>query len=195
MTLQVVLADLSQIDQLVQAEFSDLLSGENDSLQNSKTLISRLSIHDQKTLLYSLIRILSKQHLQTEVSPRDSRREGQSKAIGGVAAVIKAIVGVVPTLQDHLGEWLGGISAIAVGQGHTTHRAVIAVSSTIPGEHLNAGLQYLYQLNDLPGQVNKGLEKGMSLFGDKLYIKHTPTLHQEGGVLKLRSLLSIIVAK
>ena len=195
MTLQVVLADLFLIDQLVQAEFLDLLSGDNDSLQSSKALISRLSIHDQKTLLYSLIRILSKQHLQADPLPRDSRREGQSKAIGGVAAVIKAIVGVVPTLQDHLGEWLVGISATAVGQGHTTHRAVIAVSSTIPGEYLDAGLQYLYPLNDLPGQVNKGLEKGMSLFGDKLYIKHTPTLHQEGWVLKIRSLLSIFVAK
>ena len=194
MTLQVVLADLFELDQLVQAEFSDLLSGDNDSLQNSKTLISRLSIHDQKTLLYSLIRTLSKQQLPTEGSPRDSRHEGQSKAIGGVAAVIKAIVGIVPTLQEHLGEWLGGISAIAVGQGHTTHRAVIAVSSTIPGEYLDAGLQYLYQLIDLPGQVNKELEKGMSLFGDKLYIKHTPTLHQEGWVLELRSPL-IIVAK
>ena len=97
-------------------------------------------MHDQKTLLYSLIRILSKQHLQTEVSPRDSRRESQSKAVGGVAAVIKAIVGVIPTLQDHLGEWLVGISATAVSQGHTTHRAVIAVSSTIPGEYSDAGL-------------------------------------------------------
>ena len=83
-------------------------------------------------------------------------------------------------MQDHLGEWLGGISAIAVGQGHTTQRVVIAVSSTIPGEYLDAGLKYLYRLNDLQGQVNKVLEKGMSLFGDKLYIKHTPTLHQEG---------------
>ena len=83
-------------------------------------------------------------------------------------------------MQDHLGEWLGGISATAVGQGHTTHRAVISVSSTIPGEYMDTSTQYLYRLNDLQGQVNKVLEKSMSLFGDKLYIKHTPTLHQEG---------------
>lgn len=29
-------------------------------------------------------------------------------------------------------------------------------------------------------QINKALHMSLELFGDKLYIKHTPILHQEG---------------
>lgn len=106
--------------------------------------MTRLSAHEQKTLLYSIIRTLSKQHLptETESSSRDSRREGQSKAIGGVAAFIGTIVADIPTLQDDLVEWLVGVSADAVGQVHNAHRAVIAALSSIPSEYLGSALQY-----------------------------------------------------
>lgn len=152
---------LGYTDQLVRAGFLDLLSGDNRSLQKYKALMAKLSAHEQKTLLYSIIRISSQHHLPMEGPSRDSGREGQGKAIGGVAALIRAIVGNVPTLQDDLVEWLVGVSADAVGQVHNAHRAVIAALSSIPK------------------QVTKALQKGLTLFGDKLYIKHTPTLHQE----------------
>lgn len=44
-------------------------------------------------------------------------------------------------------------------------------------------------------QVTKALEKGLTLFGDKLYIKHTPTLHQEGWALESPSLFYTVIAK
>ena len=43
-------------------------------------------------------------------------------------------------------------------------------------------------------QVTKTLQKGLTLFGDKLYIKHTPILHQEGWALK-NLFLYIVIAK
>lgn len=46
-----------------------------------------------------------------------------------------------------------------------------------------------------PEQVTKALEKGLTLFGDKLYIKHTPTLHQEGWALESSFLLSTVIAE
>ena len=95
--------------------------------------MARLSAHEQKTLLYSEIRILSKQHLSTEDSSQYSRGDGQSKAIGGVASLLRAMVGDVPILQSNLIEWLIGLSAEAVGQVHNAHRAVIAALSSIPG--------------------------------------------------------------
>ena len=103
--------------------------------------MARLSAREQKTLLYSIIRILSSHHLLTEGPLRDSRHEGQSKVIGGVAALITAIVGDVPTLQDDLVEWLVGISADAVGQVHNAHRAVIASLSSTPSKYLDSVLQ------------------------------------------------------
>ena len=106
--------------------------------------MKRLSAHEQKTLLFSIIRILSEMHLSTNGPIQDLRRVGQSKAIGGVAALIKAIVEDVQTLQDFLVEWLVGVSADAVGYVHIAHRAVTAVLSSIPGEYLNSALQFSY---------------------------------------------------
>ena len=131
--LHIVLADALEIDQLLQAAFSDLLSGDNRPLQRCKSLVARLSEHEQRTFLYSVIRILSKQHLRTEVQLQDPTREVQRKAIGGVASLLREIVGEVPSLQDDLVEWLVGVAADAVGQVHGAHRAVIAALSSIPG--------------------------------------------------------------
>ena len=105
--------------------------------------MSTLSAHEQKTLLYSIIRILSKQYLSTEGPSQGWKREDQSQAIGGVAALIRAIVGVVPALQDDLVEWLVGLSADAVSQVHEAHRAVIAALSSISGGYLDSVLPRL----------------------------------------------------
>ena len=127
------MTDLSDIDQLVRTGFLDLLSGDHRSLEGCKALMARLSAHEQKALLYAEIWILSKQHLSTEDSSQYSSRGGQTKAIGGVASLLKALVGDIPILQNNLIEWLVGVSPEAVGQVHNVHRAVIAALSSIPG--------------------------------------------------------------
>lgn len=106
--------------------------------------MERLSAHEQKTVLYSIIRILSDFPLSTNGPNQGSRRVGQSKSIGGVAALIRAIVGDVKILLDYLVEWLVGISADAVAYVHIAHRAVIAALSSIPGEYLSSALQFSY---------------------------------------------------
>lgn len=92
-----------------------------------------------------MIRILSKQHLPTEGQSRDSTHEGHNKAIGGVAALIRAIIEDISTLQDNIVEWLVGVSADAVGQVHLAHRAVIAALNSIPGEYWDSALKFLYR--------------------------------------------------
>ena len=135
------MADAFEVDQLLQATFFDLISGGIRSLEASKSLIARLSVHEQRTFLYSVIRILSKQHLRTEVSSQNVKGDGQKKAIGGVASLLRAIAGDVPSLQDNLVEWLVGVSADAVGQANSAHRAVIVALSSIPGLCLESALQ------------------------------------------------------
>ncbi len=131
--MHIVLAEFHHIDQLVHAGLMDLLSGNDCSLQRFKPLIASLSTREQKILLYTVIGLLSKQHLPTETSSQTATREGQSKAIGGVASLVRAIVEHSATLQDDLVEWLVGVSAEAVGQVHNAHRAVMAALSSIPG--------------------------------------------------------------
>ena len=130
------------VDQLLRAAFLHLLSGDHRSLQRCKSLIAKLSAREQRTSLYSVIRVLSNQQLQTAALSQHPKREGQSKAIGGVASLLAAIVEDVPSLQDNLVEWLVGLSADAVGQVHNAHRAVIAALSSIPGLYLEPALQY-----------------------------------------------------
>lgn len=153
--LHIVSADVFEIDQLVRAGFLDMLSGDSRSLQKCKSLLARLSAHEQKTLLYSMIRILSKQHLRTEFPSQYPKREGQSKAIGSVGSLLRVIVGNVPILQDSLVEWLVGVSADAVGQLHNTHRAVIAALSSIPGLYPESAQQCVYPLKRLQNKSPK----------------------------------------
>ena len=156
--------------------------------------MKRLSPHEQKTLLFSIIRILSEMHLSTDGPTQDLRRVGQSKAIGGVAALIRAIVEDDQVLQDFLVEWLVGVFADAVGYVHIAHRAVTAALSSIAGEYLISPTIFI-PLNRLPEQATKALQKGLALFGDKIYIKHTPILHQEGRASNSLFLPYIVVAK
>ena len=135
------MADAFEIDQLLQTTFFDLISGGSRSLETSKSLIAKLSVHEQRIFLYSVIRILSKQHLRTDVSSQNVKDHGQKKTIGGVASLLRAIVGDVPSLQDNLVEWLVGVSADAVGQANSAHRAVIVALSSIPGLCLESALQ------------------------------------------------------
>lgn len=157
--LHIVLADTFDIDQLVRAGFLNLLSGDGRLLQRCKSLLARLSAHEQKTLLYSIIRILSKQHLRTEFPSQNPKCEGQSKAVGGVASLLRAIVEDVPILQDNLVEWLVGVSANAVGQLHNAHRAVIAALSSIPSLYPKSALQCVYPLKRLQNKSPKHWRK------------------------------------
>lgn len=147
--LHIVLANAFEVDQLVRAGFLDLLSGDSRSLQRCQSLLARLSAYEQRTLLYSIIRILSKQHLRTEGPSQHSMREDQNKAIGGIASLLRAIVGDVPSLQGNVEEWLIGVSADAVGQLHNAHRAVIATLSSVPGLYSESALQCVYPLKRL----------------------------------------------
>lgn len=76
--------------------------------------------------------------MPSECLSQDLRPEDQLKAIGGVAALIRAVVEDAPTLQDDLHEWLVGVSPDSVGQVHNAHRAVTAALSSVPSEYLTS---------------------------------------------------------
>lgn len=157
--LNIISADTFEVDQLVRAVFLNLLSVDSRSLQRCKSLLAKLSVHEQKTLLYSIIRILSKQHLRNDFPSQYPNREGQSKTIGGVGSLLRAIVGSVPNLLENLVEWLVGVSADAVGQLHNAHRAVIVALSSIPGLYKESALQCVHPLKHLQNKPPKHWRK------------------------------------
>lgn len=106
------------------------MAGDEKNLRKYRAVISSSSSFEQKTLLYSVVRVLSQQQLSTSGNQRvEPKAALENRAISGVAAVIAELTKDAPDLQDSLIEWLTAISSGAVGQSHNTQRAVIATLS------------------------------------------------------------------
>lgn len=82
--------------------------------------------------------------------------------IWAAAGALRRVIGDDEIRKSHLLGWLTGTPGAGIGEGCGIRRAAIAV------------------LADDRETITTVLEKSMSLFGDQLYIKHTPMLQQEG---------------
>ncbi|MCJ1465899.1 telomere binding protein [Pseudocyphellaria aurata] len=166
---------LGYTDQLVEATCSSFILGEDHLLTNSVNLVQNLGVHEQRSFLHSLLRILSKRHLEnTSGGHPYEKQQDNKKALGGTAALISKLVQDSEVLQDGLVDWLTGVSGDAVGQDFNVRRAVVAALA-----HDQARILHV---------LNKSLE----LFGDKLSIRHTPMLHQEVNTQVLLMVAGII---
>ncbi|KAI9811374.1 MAG: telomere binding protein [Pycnora praestabilis] len=153
---------LGYTDLIVERVYIGLLSDGGNPQWRLKALLSRLMGYDQRKFLSSILRIIPKRHLKSSSALNDSLtwRE-DSKAIGAAAALLNAIVDELPPLRDELGSWLTSNAGGGVGEDINIRRVVVTSLSRDE-----------VRLQDI-------LEKSMQHFGDKLYIKHTPVLHQE----------------
>ncbi|KAK1755370.1 DNA replication checkpoint protein tel2 [Echria macrotheca] len=121
-------------------------------------LLDGLSPTEQRKVLFSVLKILSSDHLD-RLGLCDSSQSQES--ISAVAAVISSTTSQSQTRKGHLLEWLTSSSGAGVGEGVGIRRAVLAVVS-----------------QDRESIVEV-LEKSVAQFGDQLYIKHSPMLQQE----------------
>ena len=110
-----------------------MINGEGDFLKRYQTLLRSLAFPEQKSYLYSLIRILSKRHLSHKGNEEIYGKGSKNGALNGVSALIALFVEGNPQLQDALVGWLAGTSADSVSQSHDTHRAVIVAISSDKG--------------------------------------------------------------
>lgn len=153
---------LGYTDQLVEAIASSLLLGDDHLLTNIISLIQQLGVYEQKSFIYSLLRILSRRHLGgTSGGIHDEVRQDCSKALKGATALIWKLAKNSTVLKDGLVDWLSGVSGDGIGQEINVRRAVVSA------------------LADDRARMLSVLTKSLESFGDKLSIKHTPMLHQE----------------
>jgi telomere length regulation protein len=117
-------------------------------------LFEHLAIFEKIKILTSILLLMNKRFLTTP-------KPAQQRVIGGLAHLLKVIIGENVRLLDYLVDWLAGVSGGSVGFELAVRRAVIATLSTF-GD---------YQ--------EQALKKLMIQFGDKLYIQHAPILNQE----------------
>jgi telomere length regulation protein len=85
-----------------------------------------------------------------------------SSMISAVAALIKLLVDGEESHKGHFIFWLTNSSGGGIGDGIAIRRAIVASLA-------------LDKVN-----MESILEKSLRQFGDQLYIRHTPTLQQEG---------------
>lgn len=171
---------MNEKDHLVEAVCSSLIYGDDTFLINYRSLIKNMGVQEQKTSLYSLLRILSKHRLPsfTGTLSYDEQQE-DTRILCGAAALISFLVKDSDILKDALISWLTGGSGDGIGQGKAIRRAVIAALSDDHGREFNWVVKVHADRQALARMIvlfNKALE----LFGDKLFIKHTPMLHQQG---------------
>lgn len=126
-------------------------------------LLSSLPSTEQRNFLYTCLKIASKEYLSSEVTTEANSKWWQSDTVtvSAVAGLINLILNQEDIRKQHLVSWLT-ISGAGVGEGVSIRRAAVAV---------------------LTGDKNMMeilLEKNLQQFGDKLYIRHTPILQQEG---------------
>ena len=169
----------------MEAVCSRLIYGDETLLTNYRSLLKNLGAQEQITFLYSLLRILSKLRLSSFTGnlTHDEQQE-HTRILSGAGALISCLVKDSDILKDALIRWLTGVSGDGIAQERDIRRAVIAALSVDHGRELtwvfmaHADRQALARMIVL---FNKILE----LFGDKLFIKHTTMLHQQGFIASL----------
>ena len=122
-------------DQVTQALFSTSLAGSVSNLDAHRSLLHRLQTHEQRSTIFSILRIVSRRFLPaSEQSESGSTSQFNDKAIGGIAALMTDLVGDSTDLRDALQDWLLGVSGGGIGSDIDTRRAVIASISVDQGK-------------------------------------------------------------
>jgi telomere length regulation protein len=130
-------------------------------------LLNVIPTSEYRIFLYTVLKIAPGLYLSTSVTTEDDSQWWQSdtKVVSSVASLISQIVGGnMPHHKEHLVSWLTSSSGAGLGDGIAIQRAVVVVLSR--------------EKTDIETVLDKSLQQ----FGDQLYIKHTPTIQQDGKI-------------
>lgn len=116
-------------DDIIEEICSGLLLKDAELWYQLRALLSHMLAHEQRTFLYSLLRILPKK-LMIISKPSDADRDvREHTAIGGAAALIAGIIEDNDELRDGLVTWLIGVSGGGVGVDVSIRKAALATLS------------------------------------------------------------------
>ncbi|PGH09315.1 telomere length regulation protein [Blastomyces parvus] len=142
--------------------YDTLLLQENASPDRFGLLLDSLRRHDQILLFKSVLHDLGRRFLPVFPNASQCQLEDPSKckAISGVSGVVATIVRGRDFLKYQLSEWL--VTGLEMNiQGIDFRRALLA------------------SFGNQQEPILEILRKAVEIFGDQLYIKHTPTRGQE----------------
>lgn len=141
----------------------DLLLGADGDSKALKKLMGIMPTLEQKSVLNSALRLLVRRYVSDDPNHDNPDWWQEDVAVvSAAAAYLNALLDGNATRKEMLLSWLTSLSGAGIGEAIGIRRAAIAVFS-----------QSKYDLESI-------LEKSMQQFGDQLYIKHTPSLQQDG---------------
>ncbi|KAF2806631.1 uncharacterized protein BDZ99DRAFT_448045 [Mytilinidion resinicola] len=142
---------------------SPLLSelSDPDLSSRSQSILQRLAAYQQRQFMNSTIVCLSKNYLDSIPNTKDEVSLKRSRMVSGVAGLIHSLIRGNDVLSDYLVSILTGAVSGAVDMNLACRRSMIAALSTEAGR-----LQAI-------------MDRSLASFGDQMYIRHTPILHQE----------------
>lgn len=135
------------------------------SLSKLHYLLTLLQSHDKRTYLTSLLRVLSRKHLTSAASSSEFDPKWWVEdvpKISQIAGLLNDIIGSNEDFRDLAVDWLVSPNGGGVGEPIGIRRALVCVLSK--DEVMLKGM----------------LEKSLGQFGDKIWIRHTPIMRQEG---------------
>lgn len=150
-----------------------LLQGQNNETRFTK-LISSLPTFEQRNVIYATLQIASREYLSTAITTEADAFwwKSNAKAVSGGAGLVKLLMANEESRKTQLLSWLTSSTGAGVGEGIAIRRAVVAA------------------LSEDKADIETILEKSLQQLGDQLYIKHTPTMQQEG---RLPNLFAVLV--
>jgi telomere length regulation protein len=136
----------------------------NDNGAHFVRLLDHLPLFDQRNVVTAVLQTLAKEHLSADVTTEanSSSWKADSKLISGAAGLVKLMVVGSESRKSFIIAWTTSSTGAGVGEGIPIRRAVLAVVA------------------DDKSNIDTIFEKSIAQFGDQLYIRHTPTIQQEG---------------
>jgi len=130
-------------------------------------LIGGLPLYDQKIFILSALQLISKDYLSSIVTSEANSNWWREDAtvVSAAAGLLSLVLCKEESRKAQIIAWLTGSSGAGVGDGIAIRRAVLATLSADKSD------------------MEMILERSLHQFGDQLYIRHTPTMQQEGRTL------------
>ncbi|KAL1884498.1 telomere binding protein [Paecilomyces lecythidis] len=150
---------LGYTDQLIREIYSAVLCEQDFSVQ-FRRLLQNVRVPEQTAIFEAVLRDIERKYFEGELPTDRPDDHSDNEVIGGVAAICASIFNDSTALRNQTASWLASGQSSCI-QGIRLRRALIAVISSDEDA------------------VIELFTASLGNFGDKFYIKHTPTQVQE----------------
>ncbi|KAF2836445.1 hypothetical protein M501DRAFT_996622 [Patellaria atrata CBS 101060] len=152
---------LGYLDSLVGEIICSTVLTQGKSVVALSKLVSKLLLHEQKKFIVSVLSVISGQFLKFSNSNVNEKEGETPKDISGSAALLAGLLSDNERLLEIVVTWTTSATTAGLNSSVRMLRVAFAV------------------LSDNEDSLQQILEKNLDIFGDQLFIKHTPILQQE----------------